>query len=975
MRVTLWAVSLGVACGLCFPISAQDIEQSRGIDARVNYPSLARFGPWDDRNYDLSAEDLEWLAPNEAELRPKIPLFFRIELRKEWPHLQRTGTVQYPRAARQLFEIRHGGLMRNGVIERREARAAGERTPITNDGEIQLNDVLGADEITVEINPVDPTKVIAGSNSSPWGQKMYYSSDGGVNWAIGDQGAPDGLLDNTCCDPTVGWSSDGTIAYAAALNDSVGVNFYRSTDFGQNWGAPNVLTASGSDKEFLHVDISSTSPYKDNVYLTWHDGNTMQFARSVDLGLNFTIKAFDGTAGQLAGAPSGIGSDITTDSAGNIYYLYAAFGPRTIELLKSTDGGVSFAAPTTVASTNGSFIFPVPSMETREAWVYAAADCDRSGGPFDGTIYCAWTDTSALDDCCVATQNHTRVVVARSSDGGTSWQTSIPHPTADIDTVDRYNQWLTVDDNGIVHVVFYDTRHSVNRTGVDLYYANSDDGGVTWNTEERISTFTSDNVQNAQEWGDYNGISVMGGRIITTWTDNTAPAASSTDVYAAPMTLVLLGPPSATSIAPTGTGPTNADSIDFVVTFSEDVVNFDDATDLIVSHTGTASTGAAISGGPVTYTASVTGITGDGSFTAAVDTTSDVQDTDAEPLASSVTSAAVTIDNTPPAISISAPSLPATDTGPVSFAVAYTDAVAVTLVPGDVTLNATGDAAGTVGVSGSGAAQRTVTIDSVTGDGTLGISLAAATANDVAGNLALAAGPSATFDAINNRPPVLDPIGDRQVAEGANLTIAVTASDADNDTLTFSVSNLPTGASFDQATNTFSWVPAAADVGTFSGLLFTVTDDALRPLSDSESVSITVNAREGGGGGGCFIATAAYGTPLAEDLAPLRALRDRILLPRAAGTAFVDTYYRLSPPVADFIADSPLLRAVVRAGLGPVVRLAEAINPDQHAPTDSPSTEGGSGSAPASAVPDSPPKSIQVPPSAKLPPQRVTPKT
>ena len=47
---------------------------------------------------------------------------------------------------------------------------------------------------------------------------------------------------------------------------------------------------------------------------------------------------------------------------------------------------------------------------------------------------------------------------------------------------------------------------------------------------------------------------------------------------------------------------------------------------------------------------------------------------------------------------------------------------------------------------------RTVTLSSITGDGTLGISIAAGTATDTAGNSALAAGPSATFIVDNTAP-------------------------------------------------------------------------------------------------------------------------------------------------------------------------------------------------------------------------------
>lgn len=64
--------------------------------------------------------------------------------------------------------------------------------------------------------------------------------------------------------------------------------------------------------------------------------------------------------------------------------------------------------------------------------------------------------------------------------------------------------------------------------------------------------------------------------------------------------------------------------------------------------------------------------------------------------------------------------------------------------------------------------------------------------------------------------------------------------------------------------------------------------------------------------GFCFIATAAYGTPTAEQIDVLREFRDVVLLESAVGSRFVALYYRLSPPVADSIARSDLLRILVR---------------------------------------------------------------
>jgi len=77
--------------------------------------------------------------------------------------------------------------------------------------------------------------------------------------------------------------------------------------------------------------------------------------------------------------------------------------------------------------------------------------------------------------------------------------------------------------------------------------------------------------------------------------------------------------------------------------------------------------------------------------------------------------------------------------------------------------------------------------------------------------------------------------------------------------------------------------------------------------------------------GGCFIATAAYGTPTAEQINVLREFRDSVLLESTAGSQFVALYYQLSPPVADFISGDSFLRTLVRELLvDPVVWVVEA---------------------------------------------------
>jgi hypothetical protein len=153
-------------------------------------------------------------------------------------------------------------------------------------------------------------------------------------------------------------------------------------------------------------------------------------------------------------------------------------------------------------------------------------------------------------------------------------------------------------------------------------------------------------------------------------------------------------------------------------------------------------------------TVTINNISGNGTLGISIDAGSGV-DLSGNTSPASGPSSTFTVDNVAPTVTISAPSATGTANGPISYLVSYADAHfgSSSLSAGDVTLNATGTATGTIGVSGAGTSYL-VTISNITGNGTLGISLAAGTAVDLAGNPAPAAGPSGTF-AVDHIPPTI----------------------------------------------------------------------------------------------------------------------------------------------------------------------------------------------------------------------------
>jgi len=76
---------------------------------------------------------------------------------------------------------------------------------------------------------------------------------------------------------------------------------------------------------------------------------------------------------------------------------------------------------------------------------------------------------------------------------------------------------------------------------------------------------------------------------------------------------------------------------------------------------------------------------------------------------------------------------------------------------------------------------------------------------------------------------------------------------------------------------------------------------------------------EDGGFPDCFIATACYGSPLAEEVQVLRNFRDQYLMKNPAGRAFVRLYNKYGPKAADYIQDKESLKKIIRQFLKPII--------------------------------------------------------
>lgn len=251
-------------------------------------------------------------------------------------------------------------------------------------------------------------------------------------------------------------------------------------------------------------------------------------------------------------------------------------------------------------------------------------------------------------------------------------------------------------------------------------------------------------------------------------------------------------PPTAT-ITLSDSNPTNTDSVHFAIEFSESVgTSFDQAD---VTATGSLAFGATISvnGGPTHYMVTVTPGNPNANGTVGIMIGTGVTDLAGNAYAGGSSSAIYSIDNTVPAVSIGPPSAMLTNHGPVSFGLTFSNATAIApnaSLATSITLTRTGTVNGTVAVTGSGLSTRTVTISSITGDGTIALTVLRGVALNSVGVRTAQAGPSMAFS-VDNTAPILKSMAATPVLArlGTAVTISFAVSEALASSPTLTVNN------------------------------------------------------------------------------------------------------------------------------------------------------------------------------------------
>lgn len=509
-------------------------------------------------------QDFSLLRPEEAYDKIRIPLWLRVHWRKAHPEMEYSTldpTGGYPFVLKEAAEWMEShpdlkpGRRERDVPPREFKATAGTNLRISG---LQT---VARSESDIRVNYWNTQQIIAGSNNigGSGQQGMYWSSNGGATWGQTSLGLQTG--DAFHSDPTVDWTSDGT-----AWSTTIGINSsatqlrmraYKSTNGGQTWTFDNTFSGSqtSADKQIMWVDHSASSPFKDNIYVCWHNGLPQFVNRRTGPGGAW------GTPLQISGAEStgtAIGCDIKTNSSGDVFAFWPTTGNRRILVAKSTNGGVSYGTPVIIATTFDSFDIGVPSFNSRRILIYASGGAYRTATK--DNVYVAWTDLTGATGCTsaanepgsnVASTCKTRIKFSRSTDGGATWSAPVMiNNQASLN--DQFNPWMVVDEtNGQLAIIYYDTVADAGRKKTHVYYQASFDDGATWSSPLQVTTAQTDETvagaDSGNQYGDYNSLSGIAGTFFPSWTDRRNAARE--EIWTA---AVQEGPPCVPPSAPTG---------------------------------------------------------------------------------------------------------------------------------------------------------------------------------------------------------------------------------------------------------------------------------------------------------------------------------------------------------------------------------------------------------------------------------------
>src|SRR5262247_3415238 len=365
----------------------------------------------------------------------------------------------------------------------------------------------------------------SGSNSGGTNKFTGFarSTDGGATFT--DGGTLPTNPGGDAGDPVLARNNTTGRIYFATLGFSVStIQVFRSDDNGATWMAPVNGTPGGAseDKEWITVD-NFAGAGNGNVYLVSRRFAAPQgiyFFRSTDHGATY------GPTGGTLITPGSQGAFVAVGPDHSVYVFW--YAGATLQMRKSTDQGLTFGAPVTVASglvggPNGDLALTgirqgttTPSGFRSNEFPHAAVN------PVNGNIYVVYNNNPAGVD-------KADIFVVQSTDGGVTWGAPV-RVNDDATTTDQWQPTLAVTPDGANLGVFYYSRQEdpVNNNLFKFYGRTASISGPTLafapsfaiSDVASLPEFGRDSVINPTYMGDYDMAVATLGAFHVVWADN-----------------------------------------------------------------------------------------------------------------------------------------------------------------------------------------------------------------------------------------------------------------------------------------------------------------------------------------------------------------------------------------------------------------------------------------------------------------------
>jgi hypothetical protein len=413
-------------------------------------------------------------------------------------------------------------------------------------------DAAGQAEVTIAAAPGDPARFLAGSNDSGFGTRVYESLDRGSHWTSSAGPAPPSGEDSCgSADPGVAIDALGREQYVF-LDSSCGSDYAR-VFVSHRAGPQGVWETSAKpvapagildddDKPSIAVDESEDGPHPHRSYVVW--------TRLRSNVIRILLAASD-DGGRTWGAPVTVATtfgaavaSVAVGRRGAVYVVWAdPLAPKLV-IARAADGRhfatrrhfATARGPVTQSCRQGAPAASIPAQPTRCVIRNPQLAVDLSGNEHDGRVYVLYGN---------GTRAGVQDVFVQAFDGQLNPEAGFPRRVNPPDGSTPSDQFLpaaAVDRNsGALWVCFYDTRGDRSRRRAWFTCTASRSGGTSFAHPRRAAAVASDETRDPADtefgYGEYAGVAVAGGVAHPIWTDSRRIGRAAEEIFTRPLRL------------------------------------------------------------------------------------------------------------------------------------------------------------------------------------------------------------------------------------------------------------------------------------------------------------------------------------------------------------------------------------------------------------------------------------------------------